>query len=79
MLIEFLKTFEIYYENTFNNLVEKSLCWKIADSVKRLFLIKKLGNKKIFNFYYDRIIKGVKDSELYKDLDDYESTHNKIN
>ena len=73
------KTFEVYSDSTFKTLVEKSLCWKISESVQQLFLTKSLGNKKILKHYFDRIIRSVKDSQLYKDMEDYEAIYDKIN
>lgn len=73
------KCLEIYYEARFRTLAEKSICWKLANSVEQLFLTKKIRNKKIFTHYFDRITKGVSDSPLYRDLEDYEAIYNKIN
>jgi hypothetical protein len=70
-------SFDIYHESRFRNLAEKALCYKLLSDTKNLFLAKKIRNIKIFAHYYDRISKGVMESHLYKDLEDYESVYSK--
>lgn len=60
-----------YFEKYFNNIHENAICRNLLDNVKKFFISKNLRNYENFLIYYDIIIKDIKKTNIYRDLEDY--------